>query len=440
MRLMYERCAGLDVHKKTVVANRRRINKQGEVESETQTFGTTTGELLQLLDWLLTWDVQMVAMESTGVYWKPIYNLFEGNIGVMLVNAHHIKHVPGRKTDVHDAEWIGELLSLGLLKASFVPPKPQRELRELTRHRVGLVQDRARVVNQVQKVLESANLKLASVASDPLGVSGRTILEALIQGERDTAVLAELAKGRLRLKKKELEQALQGIVGQHHCFLLSQQLSHIDLLDEQIESVNEEVGRRLVSLEPVAGLPATPPNTPSQEGATVGTDLGSLSWNEAVAILDTAPGINKTAAQAILAETGINMGQFPNDKHLTAWAGLAPGNNESGGKRYSGKTKAGNAALRRIMTQVAHAAVKTKDTYISAVYRRLMARRGKKRAITAVARKLLADIYYMLTRRQPYHELGADHLSQRSRQSKVDTLCKQLVKLGYRVKIEPSPV
>jgi transposase len=434
MRYIFKRCAGLDIHKRTVVACRVQVDQEGELLMETKTFGTMTADLLQLSDWLSQWEVSHVAMESTGDYWKPVFNLLEGDYEVLLVNAQHVKHVPGRKTDVHDAEWLGELLVYGLLKPSFIPPKPQRDLRDLTRYRTKLVQERARVVNRVQKLLENANIKLASVATDVLGVSGRRMLTALVDGETNVEVMAELAKGRLRNKIPELREALTGVVDDHHRFLLAQQLAHIDFLDEQIEEINAEIGRRLESI-------SEPPHsnnesTPSQ--ATENEDSAKiLTWQEAVEIADTLPGVNERAATAILAEMGIDMNQFPSADHLSAWSGLAPGNHQSGGKRFSGRTRKGSRQLRTLMVQAAWSAVRTKNTYANALYHRLVGRRGKKRAIVAVARSLLVSLYHMLSRHELYQDLGADHFDNRRKDVKVDRLTRQLVKLGFTVHIEP---
>jgi transposase len=433
MRMMHERCAALDAHKKTVVACRRRLAVGGSVEQEVRTFGTTTPELLALLDWLLAWEVTMVALESTGEYWKPIFNLLEGNVEVILVNAQHVKQVPGRKTDVKDAEWLAELLAYGLLKASFIPAQAQRDLRDLTRTRVTLVQERARVVNRLQKVLEQANIKLASVATDVLGVSGRQMLEALVGGESDPAVMAELAKGRLRNKLDALEQALTGIVRPHHRFLLAQHLAHIDFLDEQISVMGQQIEQHIAALSQPAPLTGESPDS----GVPGEAEVAGLTWAQAVALLDTAPGVDQRAAELVLAEIGIDMRQFPTQNHLTAWGGLAPGNNQSGSKRRNAKAREGNRTLRQVMIQIAWAAVRTRNSYAQALYRRLAARRGKKRAIVAVARSLLASFFFMLSRQQPYQELGGDYFDQQRKTAKVDALTKLLGKLGYAVHLEP---
>jgi len=435
MRVMVKCGAGIDVHKKSVVVNCRRVEAK-HVETETRTFGTKTPELLLMTDWLASWGVTDVAMESTGVYWHPVYNLLEGSYDVLVVNAKHIKHVPGRKTDVKDAEWIAELLSYGLLKASFVPEKPQRDLRDLTRYRTKLVQERAREVNRVQKLLEGANIKLASVATDVLGVSGRLMLEALIEGNVDEETMANMAKGRMRSKIPELEQALTGIVSEHHRFMLGEQLAHTDFLDGQIINISTEISVRLEKMSEEQQPPTAPERQDKAE--PVDDDERPLTWQVAVKLLDTVPGINQRAAEAILAETGIDMSQFPDANHLTAWSGLAPGNNESGGKRYSGRTRKGNQTLRTTMVQAAHAASRKKGSYASALYKRLVGRRGKKRAIVAVARSLLVSIYHMLTRQQEYEDLDSDYFQSRRKENKIDYLTKQLAKLGYEVRLAPQ--
>lgn len=440
MRYVYRRCAGLDVHKKTVVACRIQVAETGSVVSEVKTFGTMTGDLLQLVDWLAEWEVSHVAMESTADYWKPVFNLLEGNFEVLLVNAQHVKHVPGRKTDVGDAEWLAELLTYGLLKASFIPAKPQRDLRDLTRYRSKVVQERARIINRVQKLLENANIKLASVASDVMGVSGRLMLEALVEGQAEPDAMAELAKGRLRNKIPELQQALTGIVDEHHRFLLSQQLAHIDFLDEQIEDIGSEIAHRIEAMSQSPSEPGDKGGSATQAENVTNETEPPLTWQKAVELLDTAPGINQRTAEMMLAEIGIDLSQFPTAAHLASWAGLAPGNRQSGGKRYSGRTPKGNRVLRTIMVQAAWAASRSKGTYLNALYRRLAGRRGKKRAIVAVAHSLLISAYHMLDRRQPYKDLGADYLDQRRKRTKADWHLQQLAKLGVSVHVEAVPV
>jgi transposase len=439
LRIMYRCVGGLDVHKKTVVATRMRVTEDDRLEWETETFGTTTPELLKLHDWLAEWGCTHVAMESTGDYWKPVFNLLEDSFEVLLVNAQHVKHVPGRKTDVCDAEWLAELLLHGLLKPSFIPPKPQRALRDLTRYRTKLVQERTRVVNRVQKLLEGANIKLASVATDIMGVSARAMLEEIAAGQTDAALMANLARGRMRNKIPELEKALIGLVGPHHRFLLVKQLAHIDFLDEQIDDISGEIARWFgtQSQRPggesgisTNGESVTPETPPPDEDAP-------LTWDEAVALLDTIPGVNRKTAEDMRAEMGLDMSQFPTDKHLTSWAGLAPGNNQSGGKRYSGRTRKGSRTLSAVTVQAAWSAVRTKDTFLKSRYHRLAARRGKKRAIVAVARSILTSAWHILTYRQPYRELGGDYFDQRRKDAKVSYFTRQLERLtGGAVRIE----
>jgi transposase len=439
MEVLYGRCAGLDVHKKTVVAARTRPAATGGWEREVRTFGTLTTELLQLVDWLQAWHCTHVALESTGEYWKPVYNLLEGNFSVLLVNPQHIKHVPGRKTDVKDAEWLNELLAHGLLRPSFIPPAPQRDLRDLTRYRTTLVEERARVVNRVQKVLEGANIKLASVASDILGVSGRDMLQGLAAGHTDAAQLAELARGRLREKLPVLEQALTGIVRPHQRFLLATQLAHIDFLDEQVAAVSREIIAQIEAMsEPPTSSDDRPPaaagaSRPTPDGP------GPLTAAAAVELLDTIPGIDVRLAQLIVAELGTDMRRFPTDRQAAAWAGLAPGNYESAGKRYSGRLRDGNQSLRSGLVQGAWAASHTKDTYLAAQYHRLIGRRGKRRALVAVAHSMLVIAYHMLKKHQPYHELGASYFDDRKKEAVTDRIVKRLRKLGYRVSLEPLP-
>jgi transposase len=408
MQVLYPHCAGLDVHKKVLVACRIIPDEQGNAVAQTRRFSTMTDDLLALSEWLTEGQITHVAMESTGEYWKPVYNILEGCFELLVVNAQHIKHVPGRKTDVKDAEWIAQLLQLGLLRPSFIPPPGQRELRELTRHRTGFIQERARLINRIQKVLESANIKLACVATNVLGVSGRAILDALIQGQDDAAFLAELARGRMRSKRADLERALTGYVREHHRFLLCELLCQIDSLDETIARFDEQIGRWLAP------------------------------FAESVALLDTIPGIAQEAAETIVAELGQDMARFPTARHLAAWAGVAPGNHESAGKRLSSRIRSGNRTLRATLTQAAHAAARSKDTYLSSLFHRLASRRGKKRAIMAVAHSMVVAIYYMLSRRQPYQELGPGYLDQLKPEAVKRRLIGRLEGLGYTVMVEPK--
>jgi transposase len=443
MDVIFPSCAGLDVHKRSVMACRITPDPTGQQADgliEIKEFTTLTHDLLALSDWLAEAGVTHVAMESTGEYWKPIFNLLEGNWQVFLVNAAHVKRVPGRKTDKNDARWLARLMRYGLLQASFIPPQGQRDLRDLTRYRTKLVQERTREVNRVQGVLERANIKLASVATDIMGGSGRAILEALIAGRADPATMAELAKGRLRSKIPVLAQALTGLTRDHHRRLLAIQLAHIDFLDEQIEALSIEITRCLTDLS--AEDDPTPPAAPT---AVVGRtpELSSsgtpLTFTRAIALLDTIPGIDRRGAERWVAETGIDMARFGTASRLAAWAGVAPGNDESAGKQRSGRTRPGNQPLRTVLTQMAHAAAHTKGTYLSTLYHRLATRRGRKRAIIAVAHSMVVSAFHMLSRQEPYQELGANYFDAQQRHHLVDRLTRRIAQLGYQVHLEPLP-
>ena len=440
---VYRRVGGLDVHKKTVVATRMRVTDEGIAESETQTFGTTTPSLLKLHDWLLEWSLTHVAMESTGDYWKPVYNVLEDTFELLVVNAQHVKHVPGRKTDVKDSEWLAELMLHGLLKASFIPPKPQRALRETTRYRTRVIQERTRGINRVHKVLEGANIKLSSVATDIMGVSARAMLAEIVSGQTDTALMADLARGRMRSKIPALEEALTGFVEAHHRFLLAHQLAHIDFLDGEIDELSAEITRQMDSM-------STPPDTgnsdPQESDTGTSADGGDpnenpLTWSEGVSLLETVPGISRRSAESILAEIGLDMSRFPTDRNLASWSGCAPGNNQSGGKRFSGRRPKGNKVLSSILTQVAHAAARTKGTFLNARYHRIAARRGKKRAIGAISHSIIVSIWHILTHRQPYRDLGGDFYDHRKTEVKVSYLVQRLEKLtGATVRLDSKPV
>jgi transposase len=441
MQVVYERCCGLDIHKKLVVACLIVLAANGQRHKEIRTFRTTTQELLLMKDWLTAAGCTQIAMESTGVYWKPIFNLLDGDFDLLVVNAQHIKAVPGHKTDVRDAEWIADLLQHGLLKGSFIPPAPQRELRELTRHRTSLVEDRARVVNRLQKVLEDTNIKLGDVATDILGKSARAMLEALLAGQTDPKVLAQLARGRLRSKIPELEQALVGVVKPHHRFLLTELFTQIDTLDEAITRVGNEIATRMQEPEP-AGHHLGSPNdeqrqAPSEEPLQT-SEKPPLTWALALALLCTIPGISQRAAEGILAEIGLDMARFPSAGHLASWAGMCPGNSESAGKRLSGKTRKGSSWLRVLLVEAAHAAAHSKNTYLSAQYHRLAARRGKKKAMVAVGHTILVIIYQMLQQQQPYEELGGTYFDERERRDTEKRLVRRLEKLGYQVELLPA--
>jgi transposase len=409
MDTLYPRCAGIDVHKANVVVCVRCCGRGKKVSEEVRTFSTMTRDLLALADWLAEQGVTHVAMESTGVYWKPVFNILEGGVRVILVNAEHIKQVPGRKTDVKDCQWIAQLLQHGLLKASFVPPQPIRELRDLTRQRTQLIQERAAAANRIQKVLEDANVKLASVATDVLGASGRDMLEALIAGETDPEQLADLARKRLREKIPQLQLALQGRATEHHRFLLRMHLDHVSHLEELI-------GRLGARVEEATG-----------------------PFAEAEQRLQTIPGISQRVAETVVAEIGPNMDQFPSAGHLASWAGMCSGNNESAGKRRSGRCTHGNRWLKRILVQAAWAASHTKGTYLAAQYRRLAKRRGRKRALVAVGHTLLGIIYHVLKRGTTYQELGPEFLDRLEPERLTRQLIKRLEALGHKVTLEPRP-
>ena len=438
MEVLYERCAGLDVHKKTITACRVYTRGNGRKEQETTAFGASTAELLRLLAWLQEWGCTHVAMESTGVYWKPVYNILEGQLEILLVNARHVKQVPGRKTDVSDAEWLADLLRHGLLRGSFVPERPQRELRDLTRQRSNLTREKAAVVNRLQKVLEDANIKLASVASDVMGVSARAMLKQIVAGEINPVILAELARGRLRNKLAELEQALAGRVRDHHRFLLVTHLAHIDFLDEQIDQFNQRIAAHIERHSLPSWDGASPNATTDSTKPTRGEGV-PVTYSQAVDLLDTIPGISRWLAELIVAEMGIDMRRFPSAGHLASWAGVSPGNNESAGKRRSGKTPPGNCALRKGLVQAAQGAKRGRGTYLAAQYHRIAARRGKKRATVAVAHSLLVIAYHVLSRREPYRELGGNYFDERKRQSVANRLIHRLDRLGYQVALTTKP-
>jgi transposase len=411
MQVIHPKCAGLDVHKKSVVACFMATDEQGQLHKEVRTFNTVVADLLLLGDWLKSKSATHVVMESTASYWKPVYNLLEGQFELLVVNAQHIKAVPGRKSDVMDSEWLADLLRHGLVRASFIPSADQRQLRELTRYRTSLVEERGREANRLQKVLEDSNLKLASVVTDILGVSARAMLESLLAGETNPEVLAELARGRLREKKPFLVQALQGELKAHHRFMVAELLAHIDYLDEAIERMGQAVAQRLDPFE------------------------------EAVKRLDTIPGVNRRVAEIILAEIGADMSQFGAAAHLASWAGLCPGNRASAGKRLSGKIRKGNAALRRALIEAAQAAAHTKNTFLSQLYRRLAWRRGKKIAIVAVAHRILVIIYQVLSKGEDYKELASEYQQRtQSDQAKFQSrLVRKLEKLGYQVSLTLQP-
>jgi transposase len=411
MQVVYSRCAGLDVHKASVVACVLVTAATGRTSKEVRTFRTMTADLEALSAWLREAQVEQVVLESTGVYWWPVFNILEEQgLSVVLVNAQHVKSLPGRKTDVRDSEWLADLLRHGLVQASFIPPAAIRQLRELTRYRKAQVQQRTAEVNRLQKVLESANIKLAAVASDVLGVSGRQMLRALAQGEEDAGVLAELAQGRLRHKLEALQQALVGRVKPHHRLLIQTIMAHILFLEQAVEALDAEVAS---AVAPFAA--------PLQ-------------------LLRTIPGIREVAAAAILAEIGTDMSRFGSAKHLASWAGLCPGNRQSGGRRLSGKSTQGNKWLRGILGEVAWAAIREKGTSFGARYRRLVRRCGEQKAVVAVMHHLLIVIYHVLHEQVPYRELGANYYQPADPKRTAQRLVRGLEQLGFTVDLTPKQV
>jgi transposase len=405
MEVIHPRCAGLDVHKDSVVACVR-IAVGRKVERELQEFGTTTTELLRLSEWLHSHGVTDVALEATGVYWKPVWHVLEGQFKLILGNAKEIKNVPGRKSDVKDATWIADLLAHGLIRGSFVPPEPIQELRDLTRTRKQLVKERSQHVQRIQKVLEDANVKLASVASDILGVSGRAILHAIIEGESDPRKLARLADGRLQATRRELEEALLGTIRDHHRFLLRLHLRQILELDVSIDQVERRLEEVLVPFE------------------------------EVVKRLKTIPGVKGTTAAVLLAEIGNDMSQFPSAGHLVSWAGLSPGQNESAGKRRSTRTRKTHW-LKATLVQAAWSAAREKETYLNAQFHRIRARRGSKKAVLAVGASMLTAAYYMIKDGTEYQDLGAEYFQRRDRRKAANRLVSRLQKMGYVVQLQP---
>jgi transposase len=409
METLFAKVAGLDVHQKTICVAVRLEQPGGKRREQVRTFGTMTSDLLELSDWLTKLEVTHVAMESTGVLWKPVWNVLEGHFQLLLVNPREIKQPPGRKSDVKDCQWIAQLLQCGLLRASNVPARPLRELRDLTRQRAQLVDEENRVANRIHKVLEDANIKLGAVASEVLGVSGRMMLQAMLEGELDPAKLAEFAHGKLRKKIPQLKKALQGHFLDHHRFMLKQLLAQLAHLDGQIA---EYCARIEVCLRPFAD-PAT------QER------------------LDAIPGVNRRTMENVLAEIGTDMQPFPTAGHLSSWAGLSPAHEESAGKRIRNRTGKGNRWLRRALGEAAWAASHAKDSYFAAQFRRIAARRGNKRALIAVAHSLLVTIYHMLKYHRPYCDLGGDYFNRLNSQHLQRHLVKRLENLGFQVTLQP---
>jgi transposase len=407
--VVYRDCAGIDVHKDSVVICVRHRPGDGPDACAVRTYGTTTQALEQAAAWLKSEGVPIAAMESTGVYWQPVWNILEGQLELLLVNAHHYKQVPGHKTDVRDSRWLASLLQHGLLKGSFVPDRELRELRELTRGRATLVQDKARVVNRIQKILEGANIKLASVASDVVGVSARAMLRALIAGEQTPQEMAELAQSRMAGKKELLKEALHGHVTDHHRFLLSMLLDQLEALERQVAAYE---ARMEVVMNPF--------------------------MKQAVERLDPIPGINRQGAIAIVSEIGPDMTRFPTGDHLCSWAGMAPGNHQSAGKRKNSRTNPGNRWLKALLDQMAWAASKKKDSFFKARYHRLAPRRGKKRAAMAVGRSILLTVHALLEQRCDFKERGAEFYTQRQGDRVKKHLVHRLEKLGYKVTLQQA--
>ena len=399
-------CAGLDLHKKSVEACVRRMEPSGHVHQQTRHWGTMTRDILMMADWMAAQGVTHVAMESTGVYWKPIYNILESRFTVLLVNARHLKQVPGRKSDIRDCQWIAQLLQHGLLKGSFIPPRPQRELRDLTRHRTQLVEEKTRTSNRIEKVLEDANIKLGSVASEVLGVSGRSMIQALLQGEKDPTQIADLARRQLRGKIPELEKALEGNLTEHHRFMLQllwKGLTQQEALIAELEAKIEEV---------------------------------THPFAVEIERLDAVPGVDRRVAEVVLAEVGAKLNPFPTHQQLAAWAGMCPGNEESAGKRRKRRITPGNRWLKRTLVQAAWAASHTKNSYLASQYRRLAGRRGKKRALIAVGHSILVILYYLLKEGSQYADLGADFFDHLEPERLTRYYVKRLERLGHSVKLE----
>lgn len=405
MKVLNPYSCGLDIHKDTIVGC-----VVTPIAKEIRTFGTMTKDLLHLLDWIKGHSCTVVAMESTGVYWKPIYNVLEcSDLDLMIVNAQHIKAVPGRKTDVKDAEWICNLLRHGLLRGSFIPSREQRELRELVRYRRSLVEERTREVNRLQKVLEGANIKLGSVASSVVGVSGRLMIEAMIDGETDSASLSKLAKGKLKEKRDQLEYALMGIVGPHQKLMWKLQLKHLDFIDEQIKVLDQEVLKRLAPFE------------------------------EDLLRIMTIPGVGRRTAEHLVAELGLDMDRFPSADHAASWSGMTPGHNESAGKKKSAKVRKGNKYLRSTLVETGHAIGRKKEAnFLTSKYHRLASRKGKNRAAVAIGHGVIKIVYHILKNKETYQELGPDYFDKRREETLVKRAVKKLKTLGYEVDLQKT--
>jgi transposase len=408
METVIARCAGIDVHQATMVVSVRGPGPAGGRVTHTQSFGTMTADLVVLRDWLQAHGVTHVAMESTGVYWRPLYYLLEDDFTLTLVNMKHLTHVPGRKSDVRDSDWLAQLLECGLLRGSLVPPAPIRDLRDLTRYRKRQIEDRTQEVNRLYRVLEDAGIKLASVLTDVMGVSGRAMLDGLLHGTTDPAVLADLARGRLRQKLPALQQALRGRFRPHHAFLVTQILTKVDFLEEAIATLTTEIDRQVAPFEP--------------------TLTGLM----------TIPGIRRTNAVTVLAETGGDMTRFPDAAHLCSWAAMCPGQDESAGKRRTGRTREGNRYLRGALIEAGLATTRARGTALQARYYRIKRRRGHKKAVVAVGHQILEIAYYVMRDGVTYQELGADYFDRRDRERTIRRHVKHLETLGYVVTLQPA--
>jgi transposase len=407
MDVIHSRCAGLDVHKHTVVACAR-VADNGPLLQEVRTFATTTSGLLALADWLESLHIEHVAMEATGVYWKPVWHVLEGHFELVLANAAHVKNVPGRKTDVSDAMWLADLLAHGLIRASFVPPVAVQELRTLTRTRKQFVRERSAHVQRIEKVLEDTNLKLSVVLTDIVGKSGRAVLQALIDGQTDPQRLAACVSARVKASRAELLEALRGHVSAHHRFMLKLHLMHIDALDKAVAEIEKEVG------------------------------LGLAPFRQAAKLLSTMPGLSDVSAHVIVAEIGIDMSRFATPGHLLSWAGLCPRNDQSAGKRRSTRLRRGGKWLKTTLVQAAWAAVKVKGGYLQAQFHRLRARRGAKKAIIGVAASMLTAAWHMLRNHTEWHDLGAAHFDRKDAHKTATRLIRRLQQIGYAVQVTPA--
>jgi transposase len=407
MQVIHQRCAGLDVHKETVVACLR-IAADATPVQHVQTFATTTSGLLALADWLSSYEVPIVAMEATGVYWKPVWHVLEGHFELVLANASHVKNVPGRKTDVNDAMWLADLLAHGLIRASFVPPVAVQELRALTRTRKQFVRERAAHLQRIEKVLEDANLKLSLVLADILGKSGRAVLQAIIDGHTDPEHLLCCINTRVKANRAELLEALRGRISAHHRFMLKLHLGQVDALDQAIATIEKEVS------------------------------LGLKPFRESAQLLSTMPGLSAVSASVIVAEIGVDMSRFKTPGHLVSWAGLCPRNDESAGKPRSTRLRHGGNWLKTTLVQCAWAAVRVKGGYLQAQFHRLRARRGAKKAILAVAASMLTAAWHMLRNQTDWHDLGAAHFDRADRKKTVNRLLKRLRQLGFNAELMPA--